>query len=374
MQIISKNSLTHGSYKLFYDNLNLQPYLNELIPDMPKNQEKNNLLNYPANIKVQLEIEKFKFNIIQKLSEIHRQQINNEPLPKEKKERKSDEFKAQRVVEVPSRPITIAEWLPSQVSKQDGVEEAALVELRKSIAFLFELDDELITLLLENSAIDILLSGLTVSLSSTVIDLDKTIFGQFSKKHNSVSVYNHHWNDFAGTIIHELTHAVCFYMFVIDKLNRNLQPKNILNFLKQAETVAELPLPVGVDDLFNAAYLKFKKCVRDDLGISIAGSVGKQFFNAIQQTYNPDMQSRHSLREVFSFYVELRVSLLRSHSKQDVDRLLRTQLPRLHDYFELDIKKQLYSRIVGHEEEFKKYNLISSFDLGSTNIKSSLFR
>ncbi len=92
-----------------------------------------------------------------------------------------------------------------------------------------------------------------------------------------------------------------------------------------------------------------------------------QFFNRLEHAYKFNIFDENILREIFPFYIELRISILELAEVHNQDKKqaladLHNYLPRLHDYFETDIKRILKHRLqyfIQHNglEEYKCLSL-----------------
>lgn len=228
-----------------------------------------------------------------------------------------------------------------------------------------ELDDDLITLIFENSYFDIRYHGLKIiSQQGTIGEGLKIKAGEFDFLSRTLAIDMD--MPIAGdTFIHELAHAAIFYLF---------RPK----FMSVGKlTPYTEPLLTNQKFPFNISELKFKQCIREDMAnqkmpgaylfspaIDYQYRLNKRFvfqsamikqqissfFSNIQACYSQDIYHEKSSGEIFSFYMQLRASLLLLAHAYNIDKdypiaVLSNHFPRLHSYFETDVKRLLKSRL-----------------------------
>lgn len=228
-----------------------------------------------------------------------------------------------------------------------------------------DLDDPLITLILENLAIDTEFHHLKFGIMDIEFVGTRMTMGRFNYLNGMIWVSIN--SNLFKTLIHEMAHASVFFIF---RPTQMLQPaifpcEQKQTFLKNSELE------------FNPAELKFKQCVRHDKkhleenmfekflfspeidlqqsidfwkrSVELQSSLS-QFFTNIETSYQAKMQDNTALKEVFSFYMEIRASLLQLAKDYHIEKksamaVLHRYLPRLHDYFETDIKRILRHRL-----------------------------
>jgi hypothetical protein len=158
--------------------------------------------------------------------------------------------------------------------------------------------------------------------------------GKFSLLKNRVTVFSH-TSCFDSTLIHELTHAVCFSSF--SKPFLLSLANNQESFFSCDPQLVGLPCPESATEQFNPAYLKFRQCVKNDLNQMRRDESFKDFFSSIERNYQKNILNKTALGEIFSFYMGTRVLLLQQFPKKNVMEILERNFPYLHVYFEADI-------------------------------------
>jgi len=227
------------------------------------------------------------------------------------------------------------------------------------------LNDDLISLIFENSYFDIKCHCLKIMHQRATTDENfKIKKGEFDCLSRTIAMdldlpFAHE------TFIHELSHSAIFFLF---KPHSKIFGK-VTPYTEQLSSRAK--------SFFNPSELKFKQCIREDMAkhqeigdylfspvidmqffydgqFSLRSFMIKahisSFFSDIQSNYTQDIYSEDSSKEIFSFYMQLRGSLLLlAHdyniSKSDAIAILEKHFPRLHAYFETDIKRLLKNRL-----------------------------
>lgn len=274
------------------------------------------------------------------------------------------------------KPWTILQAFSHYLSMLD---KSTGIGLAKDFQKLVSLNDDLISLMLENAYLDHQYHGLNIAPSSMEMaeDVHMLKSGEFDGRTRTISVAS----DLPikiETFMHELAHAATFFLFKPSPLTFGVSVPHAQKAFRDRR------------DLFNPAELKFKQCVREDkenLNVDLDSSLFSAeiddlhsdsdnftirklllnynfstFFSHIEMGYDPDIYSEKSLAEIFPFYINIRTSLLLLANDFYIDKshaiaVLERRLPRLHDYFETDIKRLLKNRLrdllddVGHGYE-----------------------
>lgn len=261
-----------------------------------------------------------------------------------------------------------------------------VIEIFQKLA---DLDDKLILLILENIAIDVKLHGMTFECINFQSNADRCFkFGEFDALERALkfSITPFLFN----TFIHELTHACVSFTF---------RPQNIAGKLASVPHDQHNTVFKNSKAKFNPAELKFKQCVREDYqkqktadmsGFLFSPTIDlqshdcsmrcldlrfslKDFFTKIEESYKSGIFDEVALAEIFSHYMEIRANLMQfakdyNIEKKEAMKILAKHLPRLHDYFETDIK-----RVLGHRLRYfiESHALYSRYD--SLNFSASSF-
>lgn len=245
-------------------------------------------------------------------------------------------------------------------------------KIQTSFQELVNLQDELITLMLENACLDWLHHGFKIE-SGDLKDNDMEFgliikMGEFDTRTRTIVVDNHSFN-ILRTLMHELAHACIFFIF---------QPATLAFCASTPHTQQTFFRPINVN--FNPSELKLKKCVRDDrknlprfdeidslFSPEIDESIEAKdfnfnikkmllvfelslFFANISAAYKGDIFDEKSLVEIFPFYMELRAMIMKLAKEYQIEKkyalaVLERYLPRLHDYFETDLKRIIKHRL-----------------------------
>jgi hypothetical protein len=153
-----------------------------------------------------------------------------------------------------------------------------------------------------------------------------------------------------------------------------------LNFFLQTKN---LPYPANKEEVsdeyqkVNPSALKFKQCVREDLRLrnqnhffpmGVAASNAEERFPVEERYFPEGILESNSLEEIFPMYMEYRYDLLRTAAAKGITKesalnVLAEKLPRLHDYFETDVKKVLKYRLYSYKYQLKTRHLKSKFEM-----------
>jgi hypothetical protein len=270
-----------------------------------------------------------------------------------------------------------------------------VTSLLTALDVLYSLDDKLTLLILENTLADIFHSKLKIHIRP---EQDKTP-GKFSLATRNIEINNSELHqDFSldtRILLHEMTHAVSCFAFRLDPFvaKEILDEKGygdivgIQSYIKQsmAEFIKNPLNPyhpsknahslrkfsqVGENKFaegLNPAELKFKHCVKE-----VADKIkedGCAYFSedkdfsttalSLQESiFDPhNIDKPQDLEEVFSRYMECRLHLLNKAKQNSIPAdqvftLLEKLAPKLHDYFETDVKKLLQYRLMYFKQKF----------------------
>lgn len=280
------------------------------------------------------------------------------------------------------KDISLCSLLKARVYRTPVVLTDALENLYASIDTLFSNGDDLTLLIVENCALDILLHRQKIQL----IDFSECsgtscCSGSFCLATRTISIIDFpDIINFSNTIIHEFSHAICGLPFRFDPFPfatqfGDLFPNAVNNFNKYPI----LPYPATTNILdhnkfpyINPSALKFKQCVREDLirdNTHISpSSINKldTFFSDLQRNFPDGILEQNALEEILPIYMECRVKLLheantKGFSKKIALSTLASKLPRIHDFFETDLKKVLKHRLISFRHELSSRSVESQF-------------
>jgi hypothetical protein len=282
------------------------------------------------------------------------------------------------------------------VTSNETARKKRVQNLLDGLDELFAYDDPLTLLILENTVIDILHSKLKIHLTQGNA-IHAGVFSILSRgiEINDVSElqYDSATMD-ANILLHEMTHAVACFGFRIDPFALQQFFKvagygdsfgakiTVEAELKEFIKNHHLPYPSQPNSRFfnfmgklhsddrkkfrelNPARHKFDYCVRED----VARITKQNYFNFPEDErfndlawnlqscmYNPNRPAE--LGEVFSRYMECRLHLLRKAKENAIPenetfKLLEKISPKVHAYFETDVKKILHLRLIYFTEKY----------------------
>jgi hypothetical protein len=278
------------------------------------------------------------------------------------------------------------------IASNDAADKDSVANLLLAVEKLFALEDQLTLLVLENTLVDMLHSKVIIHISKEQ-DIHP---GKFSLANRFIVISDSEWHKSsrvekdAAILLHEMAHAVSCFAFRIDPflMKQSFEEhgygdlKEVQRAVKQAMTdfIKKPQLPYSskkkatfnnqtneYTDGLNPAELKFNQCIRevaakikqdgylhfdDDAGFDVLASSLQE---CIHDTFNETKPQ--NLEEVFSRYMECRLYLLNKtqHNSIPSDKtfeLLKELSPRLHDYFETDVKKLLLHRLTYFSKKF----------------------
>jgi hypothetical protein len=246
---------------------------------------------------------------------------------------------------------------------------------------LIDLGDDFILLVLENTSIDLMFHGLSFEISTRIeIVNNMQRLGLFCMDTKTVTIALS--PAVFSTLIHEIAHACTYFTF----------RRNVTNL---PETP---PHPPSHPYEFNPAKLKFLRCVNEDkwrlkygiaedylfspqidtlfqtpvfiIKVNDLKCALKKYFAQIEYCYEVEINHEAGLNEIFPFYIEIRAKLLKFAKDYGIPKhmaydTLERYLPKLHQYFETDIKRilqhRLYHSIVLYEMKDFNSLVLSSF-------------
>lgn len=241
-------------------------------------------------------------------------------------------------------------------------------DFHQSFLQLVDLDDDLTSLLLENAYLDYLHHSFTIEAGEPKQKVNGLIAaGSFDGLGRLLTITKDA-PDRTKTLIHELAHAITFFVF---------KPRQ-MTFGASVPYAQKQTFFPRTSQPFNPAELKFKHCVLEDekhlhslynpylfspeidecldsnfdfiKKRMLIKSQLNCFFSHIKTAYEADLLSEKSLAEIFPFYIEIRASLLilakdYRISKEHALAVLEKHLPKLHAYFETDVKRIIKNRL-----------------------------
>ncbi len=289
------------------------------------------------------------------------------------------------LLEVLYEAVASLQKLAEQMNKAKA--KSILPDFLQLVSF----NDELITLILENLSIDVMYHQLTFDILSSQYRQDGLVqLGNFDfiLSQIGLNLDNHPFvtQPLLVSLMHEMAHACVYFTYqdYASVLSFAIIPwDSQQTFFKNSNIE------------FNPAQLKFKQCVRadnehlkkmslDNIEAFFPAAITDKerndlklrlcrFFSHIENAYQKDLFSNQALSEVFSFYMEIRAFLLFFAQQFQIEKkamlnVLAQTLPKLHDYFETDVKRILKNRL---DYSVKHYGITHLLSLNNTRTDQS---
>lgn len=274
-------------------------------------------------------------------------------------------------------------------------------EYRQGLTDVRNFNDPLVSLILENAAIHAMFHRLTIKIIEHSIKENNIFFengkyissGSFLPSTGTIIIYLSDspplLDSFLTVLMHELTHAVTFYLF---KPGKELEPPTAPYPFKDRYLYSKS----YEEKHFNPAELKFKHCVRKDLEnfknfktpediipqhikddyLQLSSETQTHLhvclyeilksFEHIGEVYQSSIFEKKGMAEIFPQYMEYRLELLllskKHHFKSEFAlNILKNAFPNLTDYFETDVKRILKHSLLFYIDRYSLYERYSFF-------------